>query len=622
MSLQNDIDPLKPAPIKIWNDLSISQKFELMKADEACKLFSANYQNANLVCIALNIAMIAAAVGIAIAKTTGTSTLVLHLVPLTAIAVLAAGTLALNCKFLNHWVQCAKKAHLKNYLEENWDKLVKQLPTFENIPDPDTHGPHLEQFKSELIEDMISTGTFVLDDKLVDHWNEYAKTELLKRDLHLNWDRLEENLRTFTHIPNIHTHLSYLDEKKSMIIEYMASAETVVHPQLRTLFETFLNQLKENHQTAFEAVSDVKDFVKRLLTKRPVCFFNAQDSYLLETDPTKVYESDTDKAFAKIGTPEEMKPITIADFITEIERVLSSMLSIGSYVTFLNNGHLGNNGKMDQDQAHTEKAYLMALVGPRFESSMEEKHKTSPALEFQQMVVTPHQNINEKYGPDGSLAKDAYWQALADFYAILHFPTFGEVQKNPDDYIAINSRAGESDSNEKIYINRKVYQKRMRMTLEPFFKQALKVADEQNKQVFIRVPGLGTGVWALDADKQATEIVTICNEIIGDLSSDERAKISGIQYAYFTAKLENNPKHHHGVKAMHDRCNIGDPLPNGYKNSFLVTGYAWDGFSDPGNELAAGQCGSLDPAVSAATLAYFIQNARYNPAVCMNQTWA
>jgi hypothetical protein len=87
----------------------------------------------------------------------------------------------------------------------------------------------------------------------------------------------------------------------------------------------------------------------------------------------------------------------------------------------------------------------------------------------------------------------------AKFYGIDYFPTVEEVQEEikqgSKNYLEIPSFRNVE------YFNIKVFKERIRMSVEPYFLEAQNRAKSHNKSAFVRLVGLGLGVWMVTEEQ-------------------------------------------------------------------------------------------------------------------------
>ena len=223
----------------------------------------------------------------------------------------------------------------------------------------------------------------------------------------------------------------------------------------------------------------------------------------------------------------------------------------------------------------------------------------------------------------------------AKFYGIEYFPTVEEVQeemkKGSKDYLEIPSfRTVE-------YFNIRVFKERIRMSVEPFFFEAQQRAQTEKKSAVVRLVGIGLGVWMVTEEQ--TE--WILDSVFDVVSSNDFPLICDIDFTWFPGPYKTCGGKSHGeflsdksgnkIRVLFTKNDPAQVLSD--KNKLLVSSYAWDGNSLPGNEYWLGSLAAsggsicffifylflhlliifLDPAAACCSLIPTLQNPHINP---------
>jgi len=101
---------------------------------------------------------------------------------------------------------------------------------------------------------------------------------------------------------------------------------------------------------------DIRKFVHRCLTKRPLAFFGRSDGWLL------VDVREGRGGFENIGTPREEHPLVLSDLLSYEEMLLSALLLVSTPTLFINNGFAENKG-LQQVVKEKESANAMKQCG-------------------------------------------------------------------------------------------------------------------------------------------------------------------------------------------------------------------------------------------------------------------
>ena len=125
--------------------------------------------------------------------------------------------------------------------------------------------------------------------------------------------------------------------------EYAKLTYPILHAAVPELIHDFL-RIKKQYGSAKEkalyAKMTLQDFVTRLLTKRPLVFFNGNDTWMLK-DNQKGY-----MGFDDIGKDTEQPPLVIEDLQSYDEMAISALLGVSVYTPFINEGGRGNRGQV------------------------------------------------------------------------------------------------------------------------------------------------------------------------------------------------------------------------------------------------------------------------------------
>ncbi|MCW5583831.1 MAG: DUF4804 domain-containing protein [Gammaproteobacteria bacterium] len=198
-----------------------------------------------------------------------------------------------------------------------------------------------------------------------------------------------------------------------------------------------------------------------------------------------------------------------------------------------------------------------------------------------------------------------------------NFPTFEEAQKDPEKYIKTQDGS---------LFNVEVYKQRMRLVAQVHLMEAISRAQAENKQAYIHIVGLGTGVWARDKLLQERLIIEVWGELLKEMREnqpDQFQFIDTVNFSWFDAHVlgsqeaekiqKENPS-----RIQFSRRNPADVLEN--KPEVIVCpNIAWDGGSAPGNEYWGRRLSaSGDPAAACCSTFGEISNAMINPNVYQN----
>lgn len=367
------------------------------------------------------------------------------------------------------------------------------------------------------------------------------------------------------------------------------SGNPVVHQGFLKLATKFLRFKRANGSQAEQALYEdmtMSQFIDRLLRKRPL----------------------TDAGYGSPANPESLR-----NYITRDEGSLASMISVVSKTFFTESGNM----HIISNEAHQQEGVVIGNVAPRLHQSQ--------SIDYKTMIITQQQNTTENgYGPEAlDGIENRHLKLWAKFYKQPNnrFPTYQEasdaIEEGSQDYLALG--------NGKI-LNVNAYKERMKAVLLPMFAEANEKAENEGKAAFIRMFGLGTGVWGVNRRIQEKLILEICNDII---ENNDLPNISDLEFSYFTgltpadqvlgdvgngedlAVNGNNIKIHFASHAPAKK------LTGNNQDKLLVTNYAWNDNAYPGNTYWLGNTyGNSDSAMARCSDICELHNIQVNPYIC------
>ena len=336
----------------------------------------------------------------------------------------------------------------------------------------------------------------------------------------------------------------------------------------------------------FYAGMEVHDLVYRLLTKRPIVFYLASDSYLLQN-----LKSGS-------GGFERVKETRngLDNLQSYDEQQLSALLSMTSSTIFINDGSRGNCGRKQPYNPllplFQRRGVLTGCIGARFEKPN--------YMEWQHVMVTEEQNtVPNGYGAvRHSIANSERLELLrvwATFYGVRYFPTYSEVQELrrrdvdtfSDTYIIVPSNSGGPPS----YFNKILYFRRMRLSIAPFLRDANKRVQlsqydllndtYRHRSAHCVAVGLGLGAWLM-LPQQVDILLAVYADI---LSNEDFPFISDLTFNWFSPDKNcggsYDGENFSGLglgKNKHIRIHFNNNNPNQVQDegTLLVVQYAWD----------------------------------------------
>lgn len=414
-------------------------------------------------------------------------------------------------------------------------------------------------------------------------------------------------------LPTYHNTVAFLaeqNEKPIKISEFANRAKPIIDIRFIKLAQDFL-AYKSRYGSSIEKNlyedMTLDTFISRLLLQRPFVFMGDEDFYLLQ-------DGQNGKGhFDDIGTPAEAAPFTLENYLSYDEMQLAALITIATPSFFINKGDKQNVGKPGKPGSFEETGLIVATVGTRFER---------PGLnEYAHMLITRMQNTNENgYGKNGNDSKKDKLRYFAQYYHQgdyddYFFPTFTEAKADEENRYALLPDGS--------YLNKAVYQRRIRSVIEPFLIAANEYGQKQDQQVFVEASRIGLGVWAIDPSTQAPLQLEVYAEILSEV---HLPFISDINFGRFKNNSEiiwqnllqkyNIQKPGHTIRIQHIERSPLEKLSDEHSQKCLVTNYAWDGNAYPGNEFWLGEdyfSASSDPAAACCTQIAELQNPLINP---------
>lgn len=152
----------------------------------------------------------------------------------------------------------------------------------------------------------------------------------------------------------------------------------------------------------------------------------------------------------------------------------------------------------------------------------------------------------------------------------------------------------------------------MGVTFVTLLAEAEARAVEFQKRVFIRMIGLGLGVWQIDKVQESLYV----EEFLLAISQCHYKKIAAVDFCWIKPNTDVTVKTTAAgaeVGIMFSHNNPATLLPQEFKDCLIVATYAWDSNSFPGNEFWCGMLtASGDPAAACCSLVPELQNPYIN----------
>mmetsp|Transcript_38201 Transcript_38201/g.119889 ORF Transcript_38201/g.119889 Transcript_38201/m.119889 type:complete len:179 (-) Transcript_38201:222-758(-) len=165
----------------------------------------------------------------------------------------------------------------------------------------------------------------------------------------------------------------------------------------------------------------------------------------------------------------------------------------------------------------------------------------------------------------------------------------------------------------------------MRLSIDPFLREASDRAKEKGAKAYAHVVGLGLGVWMVDG-RQAKLMVQAFEAALQELAP-QLEHIDTLDFSWFPSECNEATSLRHGAgcgavrRVLFSNRNPAARLPPSEQPLLLVAMYAWDGNAYPGNEYWLGSlAASGDPAAACCSGIPLLQNPEVNDALTGSAT--
>lgn len=450
--------------------------------------------------------------------------------------------------------------------------------------------------------------------------NNKAKNDRIEKMEKLTFEILIKNSKGFdkhTKFPTSNNRIETLgktQEIKNQILNNALTTRPIIQEDTLFFITDFIDYKKiygtKIEKSLYNSMT-IHGFLDRILTKRPVIFYDQDDVYRLRNGKQGF------GGFDSIGTEWEQSPLTLKDYMSYDEMSISALVSLSVPTHFINNGKKTNYAKIGEKGSYEESGVYVGMVGTRLEKP--------GYMEWKHIVITPEQNTTQNgYGIESlkeSKKEFRILQIWAKFYGQgneneYYFPTYEEAANSTSDkYLKII---------DGMYFNTEVYKQRIKKTIIPFLLDANERAKEQGKSGYVIPEGIGLGVWKL-AKQQPDIMLQAYAEVLKEYNLEH---ISDINFCRISTNPFYFPQYAEKIglcskiEFHFEQREPAAKLTGNDEGKLLVTSYAWDGNSYPGNEYWEGAlAGSSDPAAACCSTIPELQNPEINPMVSGLNTW-
>ena len=434
------------------------------------------------------------------------------------------------------------------------------------------------------------------------------------------------------------------ESRRARIVEFAATTRPIVLARMVPLLRRFLDvklRFGSPVERAIYAGMDENGLIDRLITKRPLVFMNSFDQFKLKSG----FDGAGSEYFDRIGSRAEVtqnsSEMRLETLMSYDEIGLAALLSVSTPTFFINSGGRNNFGSRAAPGTFVESGIVIGQVGARFErpSRMEWRHCIVDSLQntvangYGPALGDSANNDNatttadsNRYGVlttatasgaskhESSAAQHdrQMLQAWAEFYGLSHFPTYAEAAADTSGRFVTYRGLKRNNA----FLDTLAYELRMNVAAETLLLEANERASAGSKRAVCHVVGLGLGVWQIDSAQ--SQIYVDC---YGKAIRKMRGKLGAVKAIYFSwirgvascdGATDGEVIDGITIRFGKRNPNDADEFAAG-SDSLLLTQYAWDGNSYPGNEYWLGSlAASGDPAAACCCLIPELQNPDVN----------
>ncbi|KAJ3367188.1 hypothetical protein GGF31_007685 [Allomyces arbusculus] len=390
-------------------------------------------------------------------------------------------------------------------------------------------------------------------------------------------------------IPTQHNQIAaFTDPADRTIIAHAAETTRILVPDRAVaLMDAFLTRKRVEgtpSEQRLYATMDWRALVQRLIKCRPIVFYMRSDSTLTRHG-VSLSGSETWKS-----TENRPATLPLAEYLSYDEMAISALVAVSTPTLFINDGSRGNVGRKGQLETFERFGIYIAVVGARFEVDDE--------MEARFMLGT----VGNPPPPSDALKPE--WSA---FYG---------ADATERELIALYPDPMPNDTR---VLDAARYRRRMRATFDLILAECASRSTEYHQPAYLRMVGLGLGVWAVHRAKQtalyADEFIEAVKASL--CTSDQLACVDLTWVGTMQELVLPNTVTTRGGAQVEVRASRDNPatlLPEPYRRKcLLVATYAWDANAFPGNEYWLGALSaSGDPAAACCSLIPELQNPYIN----------
>lgn len=412
--------------------------------------------------------------------------------------------------------------------------------------------------------------------------------------------------------------------RKRAIVVHARATYPLVHGTTISLMENFIDikrRLGSPIERALYKDMDVEQLVDRLITKRPLAFLGACDTFMQKTGENGA------TGFDSVGKADEKEPLVLGKLMSYDEMQIASLMAVSTPTHFINSGGRSNCSRVQKYGEYENMGIYVAQVGARYERARRMEYELSVVTRGQNRVENGYGNAGILEGSLSAMEQKERLRLWAEYYGLSCLPTYEDaVSSNSSGETRFLPLAGHLEGG---FLDLHVYSRRMRIAADMFLAEANARAEASRPRsvggkggAFCHVVGLGLGVWQVHGAQGRVVVESYAQA----LESGFYPHVSDLSFSWFPEDCvdcggvpdggEFKTESGIGVLIHFNRRDPADVLIGVNAGKLLVAQYAWDGNSFPGNEYWLGSLSaSGDPAAACCSTIPELQNPDVNLAL-------
>lgn len=365
------------------------------------------------------------------------------------------------------------------------------------------------------------------------------------------------------------------------------STRVILHQRMPALLDTFLKYKRiygSSYERPLYADMNWLSLATRMIEKRPLCFLQSNDFTRLRNGK---YIGAAYAEWDRVGTEAQHlnKHLTLAEYLSYDEIMLSSLLGASAPTRFINSGSRNNCGRPARGGvAHQARGVMVGLAGPRFDR--DGQHDSA-------VICAPPARGDAVVG--GRM--DPGVRRLVQQWLLPGV----DLDARPDPYALDGA------------FDVAMYKARLRVSFDVLLLEAEARARAAGKDAIVHVVGLGLGVWR----KYKAQNTWFIEAFAESLDALNLQYIATVEFGWISGVPDKTKQAVEAAAAKNVidvKFTQADPCRKREKGKLLVVSWAWDGNSYVGNEYWNGSLNSSsDPAAVCYSTIGELMNPDINP---------